>query len=188
METCSHPDLNAWQEMFYERHDRGWKRLVPEVVDLVDEFALAIWYLDDGYAGWWPSIVFGADDASRDVAGAIFEKFGLKPRWAAKKGNNGEFHMEREDVADRFLEIIRPHVPVCMRSKLGPFGFQGPGYQVRQKMDPDVLKEMSQQGVPIREMGRVLGVGATTVDRWLRKFEIKHPRKVGRPICYPEKQ
>lgn len=181
--TKAHADLNPWQEMFYPDHKRGWKRLLPAVVDLVDEFALAVWYLDDGCAGWWPNITFGADPGSRGVAHAIFEKFGLAPRWQPHKGQTGYFHMERESTAERFLELIRPHVPECMSYKLGPFGFQGPHYEVRQKATPEALREMAAAGIPIRRMATQLGVGQATVDRWLIKLSIEHPcrGRVGRP-------
>jgi len=181
MFTCAHDSLNEWQEMFYVDQHKGWKRLVPQIVDKVDEFALAIWYLDDGYAGWWPGITFGADDASREVAWSIFEKFGLKPRWQLKVRNTGQFHMEREDTADRFIELIKPHVPECMAYKLGPFGFQGPHYDIRQKVTPEVLAKMAADNMPIRTMAERLGVGQATIDRWMVKLDIKHERKVGRP-------
>ncbi len=181
LRTCAHDSLNAWQEMFYADHKKGWKRLLPEVVEHVDAFALAIWYLDDGWTGWWPDIIFGADEASREVAWAIFEKFGLKPRWEVKKGKTGHFHFEREDTADRFIEIIRPHVPDCMAYKLGPFGFQGKHYQVRQKLDRETLAEMAARDVPIKRMARELGVGATTISRRLVEWGIHHSRNLGRP-------
>lgn len=181
MRTYAHADLNPWQEMFYEAHDKGWKRLLPEVVDLVDEFALAIWYLDDGTAGWWPSIIFGADDASREVAWAIFEKFGLHPRWEVKKGKTGEFHMEREDTAERFIEIITPHVPKCMISKLDPFGFQGPGYQTRKRVTPELLQDGVAKGIPLQQMACELGVGSSTIRRRLREWAIPYEAQQGRP-------
>jgi len=179
--TVGHADLNPWRELFYADTQKGWKRVVPEVVALVDEFALTIWYLDDGCAAWWPDITFGADPASRQVALAIFDKFGLSPRWQSKKGNTGEFHMEREDTAHRFLDIIRPHVPPCMTYKLEGFGFMGSHYEVRQKIDEETLREMAARGVPIKRMARELRVGASTVSRWLKKLDIEHPRQVGRP-------
>ncbi|MEI6297203.1 MAG: hypothetical protein WCO84_06230 [bacterium] len=181
MFTCAHELLNEWQELFYASPDKGWKRLLPRVVDLVDEFALTIWYLDDGCAAWWPNITFGADEASRAVAFSIFEKFGMKPRWCPKKGNTGDFCFERENTAQRFIDIIKPHVPDCMVYKLGPFGFQGPHYQVRQKVTADVLREMTASGMSIRTMADRLGVGFATISRRLRKFDIDHPRKIGRP-------
>ena len=179
--TCGHALLNDWQELFYASKGKGWKRLVPQIVDMVDEFALAIWYLDDGSVGWWPTITFGADPESREVAWSIFEKFGLKPRWDLKIRNTGCFYMEREDTAHRFLDLIRPHVPDCMDYKLGPFGFEGRNYQIRQKMPSEVLRELAEKNVSIKEIARRLGVGATTVSRRLEGLGIPHQRKIGPP-------
>lgn len=179
--TKAHEVLVLWRDLFYAARDRGWKRLVPAVVDMVDEFALAIWYLDDGCAAWWPNITFGADEPSRLVALSIFEKFSLHPRWSPVKGTTGEFHMEREETAHRFLELVRPHVPECMAYKLQGFGFQGQHYDVRQRATPERLRELASQGLPIRRIAALLGVGGATVDRWLVKLGIPHPRTVGRP-------
>lgn len=179
--TVAHPMLNPWRDTFYAERGRGWKRLVPEIVDSVDGVALAVWYLDDGFVGWWPNITFGASSGSREVASSVFEKFGLWPRWVQRTATTYEVHMEREDTAERFLDIIRPHVPACMAYKMEGFGFQGPQYEIRQRMDRETLGAWSAEGVPIREMARMFGVGASTVSRWLKKYEINHPRKVGRP-------
>jgi hypothetical protein len=178
--TVAHESLNEWQALFYEGRDRGWKRLVPELVDHVDEFALAVWYLDDGYAGWWPDITFGSAVESREVAWAIFEKFRLKPRWQCKtvKGDHetGGFHMEREDTADRFLEIVRPHVPDCMARKLEGFGYNsGRNNGIKTRLHPDVLRELVAEGVSIPKMAKRLGAGASTVRRHLRRHGIEHP-------------
>ena len=179
--TLAHESLNDWRALFYAGHAQGWKRLLPQIVADVDSFALAIWYLDDGCAAWWPGITFGAGEDSRQVALSIFEKFGLSPRWQIKKGHTGDFHFEREETAERFLSIIEPHVPDCMAYKLGPFGFQGEHYRVRQKLDRGALAEMASGGVPIKVMARELGVGAATISRRLIEWGIQHPRLVGRP-------
>ncbi len=180
MWTVAHGSLNAWRDLFYHGRDKGWKRFIPQVVDLVDEFALAVWYLDDGGAEWWPEITFGADEASRRVALAIFEKFNLNPRWEVKNGKTGVFHFEREDTAERFIELIRPHVPECMAYKMA-FGFEGPHYQVRKRLEESELRRLSAAGMPISAIALELGVGASTVSRWLTRFGIDHPRQVGRP-------
>lgn len=89
--------------------------------------------------------------------------------------------MEREDTAHRFLDLIRPHVPDCMDYKLGPFGFEGRNYQIRQKMPSEVLRELAEKNVSIKEIARRLGVGATTVSRRLEGLGIPHQRKIGPP-------
>ena len=181
MNTAAHGDLVPWRDLFYPSRDKGWKRVLPDVVDMVDEFALAVWYMDDGCAAWWPNITFGADEPSRLVALSIFEKFNLHPRWQPLVRTTGNFHMEREDTAHRFLELVRPHVPECMAYKLQGFGFRGPHYDVRQRATPERLRELASQGLPIRRIAALLGVGGATVDRWLVKLGIPHPRVVGRP-------
>jgi len=181
LQTVSHPSLCPWRDLFYENREKGWKRLIPEVVDQVDELALAIWYLDDGCAAWWPTFTFGASKDSLPVAEAIFEKFGLAPRWQLLKGQTGNFHMEREDTAHKFLEIIRPHVPECMAYKLSGFGFQGSHYKVRQKLTEETLRPLAEAGVPIRRIASQLGVGATTVNTYLKRLGISHPRTKGNP-------
>jgi hypothetical protein len=178
--TVSHEWLNPWHARFYSKP--GPKTLVPEIVDSVDAFALAVWYLDDGGAAWWPDITFGLPPESRAVAESIFEKFSLAPRWFPKKGNTGVFHMEREETALKFLDIIRPHVPPCMQYKLGNFGFQGPQAVVREKLNIEVLRDLAAKGTPIRTIATLLDVGATTVSRHLVKHNIHHPRLLGNPL------
>jgi len=180
MWTHAHASLNEWQALFYASREKGWKRFLPEVADLVDPFALAVWFLDDGHAGWWPEFAFGADEPSRQVALAALDRFGLHPRWLPLKGNTGKFILEGEAQAEHFLALVRPFVPACMSYKLD-FGFLGRGYQMRQVMDEAVLRRLAGEGVPLRDMARRLGVGASTVSRWLRALGVEHPRKVGRP-------
>lgn len=176
--TVAHAGLNEWQALFYERRDRGWKRLVPELVDHVDELALAVWYLDDGSASWWPDITFGSTSESREVAWAIFEKFGLKPRWQLVKTNEGRetgvFHMEREETAERFLKVVTPHVPDCMRYKTQGFGYDsGRNNGIRARLRPDALRELVNEGSSVSEMAKKLEVGTSTVRRYLRKHGLR---------------
>lgn len=178
MTTCAHALLNEWQELFYAAKDRGWKRLVPQIVDKVDEFALAVWYLDDGTAGWWPGITFGADEASRQVALAIFEKFGLSPKWCLKVRTTGFFSMERETVAERFINLVKSHVPVCMAYKLGPFGFQGPHFQIRQRLTLESLSQAVQENLSIRDMAIRFEVGQATIQRHIAKHGLERDCKI----------
>jgi hypothetical protein len=177
-ETVAHAELNPWHNVFYGSSTR--KRLDRAVVPLVDEFALAIWFMDDGSAGWWPRITFGMDVVSQGVAMGIFDRFGLHPRWEIHKGNTGDFIFEGEDQAHRFIALVAPHMPECMRRKL-TFGFQGPHYQVRQVLTEDALRKMASEGVPIKRMARELGQSETTVRRYLQTLNIAHPRRIGRP-------
>jgi len=177
-ETVSHATMLSWHELFYP--EPGPKQLQPQVVDLVDALALAIWFMDDGSAAWWPILTFGMKPVSHEVAQTIFRKFSLNPRWALGKGDTGQFIFEGEDQAHLFISLVKPHLPEFMHYKLN-FGFQGPHYQVRKKAPKEALCEMASQGVPIRRMAKLTGVGATTIDRHLKKHGIEHERTVGRP-------
>jgi len=177
-ETVSHASLNPWYELFYPTP--GPKRLQERVVDLVDPLAFAIWFMDDGSAGWWPRITFGMEPSSRGVALAIFDKFGFSPRWEVHRGKTGDFLFEGEDQAHRFIELVKPHMPEFMHYKL-EFGFQGPQYLLRNKLTREVLEELASKGTPIRRMGEILGEAPTTIDRYLKKYGIEHARTMGRP-------
>lgn len=177
-ETVSHTSLLEWHSLFYAAV--GPKRLVSRVVDLVDAFALAVWFLDDGTAGWWPYITFGLDPNSRAIAFDIFAKFSLFPKWSVRKGNTGVFTFEGEAQAQLFLALVKPHIPDCMARKLD-FGFQGRHYQIRQALPVDLLREMALKGVPIRQIAKQTGISASVVSRHLIQHGIAHPRKVGSP-------
>jgi hypothetical protein len=177
-ETVSHASLNSWHELFYPKP--GPKRLQEQVVELVDPLALAIWFMDDGTAAWWPLITFGMDPASRGIALSIFDKFGLSPRWQLRKGKTGEWVFDGEEQAERFIALVGPYVPDCMKYKL-EFGFQGVGYQLRHSLTEEKLRELASKGTPIRRMAEMMGEAPTTVDRYLKKYGIDHPRVVGRP-------
>lgn len=179
-ETVSHASLLPWHRLFYP--EPGPKRLQQQVVDLVDPLAFAIWFMDDGSAAWWPLITFGMDLASRGIALAIFDKFGFRPRWELSTGSTktGQFLFDGETQAEKFIALVEPHMPECMRYKF-KFGFQGPQYQLRQRLTEAKLRELAAQAVPIKRMAQMLQESATTIDRYLREFGIPHPRTVGRP-------
>jgi len=177
-ETVSHTQLLSWHALFYP--NPGPKQLQPEVVDLVDYLALAIWFMDDGSSGWWPRITFGMQPSSHAIALTIFERLGFKPRWEVCDGNTGNFHFEGEDQAERFIALITPHMPECMHYKLS-FGFQGPQYQLRKKLTFERLKELVDCGTPIKRMAKILDEAPTTVTRHLERLGIEHPRTIGRP-------
>ncbi len=177
-ETVSHAALLPWHALFYPTV--GPKQLQDRVVELVDSRAFAIWFMDDGSTGWWPRITFGMNLASRGVAWGIFEKFGFAPRWEMVKGKTGVFHITGEPQAERFIEMVKPHMPECMYYKLS-FGFQGRGYRIRQASPEAKLQDLASQGVPIRQMADRLGLSASVVSRRLIQLGIEHPRRVGRP-------
>lgn len=180
--TVSHASLVSWHDRFYDGD--GPKHLTREIIHVMDDLAFAIWFMDDGSTGWWPRITFGMDPVSQGIAMGIFDRFGFRPRWETCKGDTGVFHLEGEDQAHRFIALVKPYMPECMAYKL-TFGFQGPHYQVRQALRPELLREMAGRGVPIKRMARELGQSHTTIERYLVEHGISHPRRVGRPPARP---
>lgn len=177
-ETVSHVSLTKWHSFFYPV--KGPKCLWHVNPMLVTDLSLAVWFMDDGSAGWWPRITFGMDLRSRGVALNVLNKMGFSPRWELHKGKTGDFIFEGEEQAERFISLVKPHMPEFMRYKL-KFGFQGPQYQLRKKLTPEVLSALAAQGVPIRRMAEQLGEAPTTIDRFLKRYGIDHPRTIGRP-------
>ncbi len=176
--TVSHPSLLEWHALFYDLV--GPKRLDHRIVPMVDELALAVWFMDDGSTGWWPRITFGMNPASQGIAMAILLQHGFKPRWEVCKGNTGNFIFEGEDQAHRFIALVKAHIPDCMASKL-TFGFQGRHYEIRQTLEEVDLRSLAEAGMPIRQIAKRAGLSPTVISRRLEMQGIPHPRKVGRP-------
>lgn len=170
--TKAHTDLNQYRDLFYEQRESGWKIVKNELVDMVDPYALAIWYLDDGWAGHYPSISFGAKGDSRSNVYLIFEKFGLRPKWKVRNGETGEFHFEREE-GDKFIDIIQHYVPDCMSYKMTFAYKDGRNNVIARKMTKDVLSEMVSNGYTLEKMAKELEVGESTIGRWLKKYDLK---------------
>jgi hypothetical protein len=170
--TKAHSDLNPYRDLFYKEREKGWKVVKPELVDMVDAYALAIWYLDDGYAGHYPAITFGAKEGSRANAYLIFEKFGLSPKWNLKKGETGEFHFKREE-GDKFIEIIKPYVPDCMSQKMTFAYRDGRNNKIARRMSKSLLEEMVNKGYTHSQISKELEISESTIDRWLTKYGLK---------------
>ena len=166
MWTHAHPDLLPWHRMFYPE-GKGPKCLPQEALDLVDDFALAVWYMDDGSAGWWPMIAFGMPEPSRTHALAIFRRFGFDPEWKPHQGDTGYWIFKGRDQARRFLDLVSPHVPDPMRHKVERVGF----LQARKPslVSVERIREGLQAGVPVSWIAATLGVGQTTVRRKMKE-------------------
>ena len=69
-----------------------------------------------------------------------------------------------------------------MAYKLTGFGYNsGRNNIIKGKLDPEILRELALEGVPIRRMAKMFGCGGATIDRHLKKHDIVHPRTKGNP-------
>lgn len=106
------------------------KTVTPWLIDNLDVVALAYWYMDDGHLKWYQkngrvySIGLATESFTPEdcykLIDAIREKFGIEcdfyPRNWANYGSIGA----AKDQAIKFLDLVAPHIPPCMRQKLPP--------------------------------------------------------------------
>lgn len=163
--TVTHTDFMPWRLMFYPEGRSGSKQLPPELPDLVDSFALAVWYMDDGSASRNSyRISFGLSQISLDVAVRILCKFGLSPIVDADKRTTGVKSIAIQGVTDvtLFSRLISPHVPVCMRHKLLDAScLHAP---LRDSVSREDLVALAAV-MPVSDAASVLGVSEHTVSR-----------------------
>jgi len=109
------PELNFWHEAFYTRHlhspGRMPKHFPEEIVPLMTPLALAVWYMDDGCAGHYPS--FSCHPSSHAVGQKILTEFGLRSEI------QGTYNINVLD-AERFLALVTPHMHPTLIYKLQP--------------------------------------------------------------------
>jgi len=120
----SHPELLEYHRLFY---GTGRKRITPQVLDLVDDVALAVWYGDDGTlckSSKAPRIVLcvgGLDESEYLMVGLFMrERFGVVKRIGTgqPESNYTRFIVSSED-SERYLESWKDILPDSMSYKLG---------------------------------------------------------------------
>jgi len=129
--SYGHPVLVRFKRLFYSRSDEECvppihkKMITPEILEMVDDLALAVWYLDDGSyrcrkrGGGRVRLYVGA--VSELEYKLVFDwliSLGLHPHVGVYRNNSREFSLSI-DESEVFLSRIRSHVPECMNYKLG---------------------------------------------------------------------
>ncbi|MBR9701093.1 hypothetical protein GOV11_04475 [Candidatus Woesearchaeota archaeon] len=122
------PVLHKYHSLFYAD---GVKRIDENILSLVDDFGLLIWYLDDGsYKTRDKNVNIHTNGFDLEeqiiIQNWFFEKYGLIPRiYEAKDHKNypGKvwyyLHFNKKDT-EKLLNIFRKFdVPACIRYKLG---------------------------------------------------------------------
>lgn len=175
MFTLSSAKLTYYHDRFYVpgRRDKGFP---ITLVDAIDPFALAVWYMDDGHAGWWPSIAFDLDLDSKNTVYSILEKFGFKPTWVW-----GNLQINGDEQAERFLDLVRPHIHPCLEYKLHP-GFLQADRRARDSLLPLAARqEACANKTPIKRIAKQLGMSPTAVKTRLQKSGFSYSAPIGRP-------
>ena len=118
LSTKSLPIFNKYQKMFY----RNRVKIIPEnIVELVDNLSLAIWYMDDGFRrrdckGFYLCTSSFTENEQRALQKMLLAKFGLTTK----------LHHQRKLLrifipsasSDRFQNIVAPFILPIFKYKL----------------------------------------------------------------------
>lgn len=119
--TVVHPLLTEWRKAWYA----GGKKVLPLklVEEHLDEFALAIWYFDDGHLGTScrNACLYTMDltpDESAALADLLVRRFGIESR--VRVNAKGQPYLYLGPAGrQRLLEVVRPHLAPGMAYKVG---------------------------------------------------------------------
>jgi DNA-binding CsgD family transcriptional regulator len=185
MATCAHGLLDPWFDKFYNsripgsydnRNGKVYDRVSPNDVD---DFALAIWFMDDGTASHTASFASGANYSENGVPAlmAVFHKFGLHPEFKLKSSQegSGNFVLTTRDT-DALIEIIRPHVPPYMEYKL-QFGCRGKKSKMirdRKSSYPELLRLLV-EGTSYDDLSQRFSIPREKVTNHVSRAKAAHP-------------
>lgn len=119
-----HPLLTSYYYLFYPD---GKKELTPEVLDLLDDLGLAVWYMDDGALTSIDNGQFFR--ITMATQGFTLEENKLMRNWLKDKYSLGFWlHLahgekwilgtDQKEQVKQFLGIVSPHIIPCMRRKI----------------------------------------------------------------------
>lgn len=159
--TYSLECLRPYYDLFYPAPEH--KRAFPASLgELLTPLALAVWFMDDGSCG--PRIAFGMDETSLRRVVSALRALGLR---AQVSGNKGNMTLSFPRCADRFQELVAPHIPACMNYKLAPDTPRRTSLRVSAGLPLERVQELYSNGVSLAGIARTLGVGTSTVRRKL---------------------
>jgi recombination protein RecA len=122
--TIVHPEFDQIRDWSYQ----GKTRIItPEILDSIDAFGLAVWYMDDGsFLKAYNSrqVVFCTDRYSKEEVDLLqrwlLEKFGIETVLQPCKtrvGDRFRLRINRTKAA-RFFEVVKPYMCPSMEYKL----------------------------------------------------------------------
>ena len=172
--------LSPYWRLFYPS-GKGDKIFSDLDSSWVDSLALAVWFMDDG-SRTTSSIRFSVspDPANYKFQLRILREFGLTPVLYPDP-EDLSIHIKGRGSLTRFVDLISPHIPSCMVSKLELKVVRRAGPAPRDVLTQDKLMSLLDRGHTLQGIAGILSVSRGSVSRALDRFGIAH-RPVGRPI------
>jgi len=181
--THSCPQLRPWYDLFYPLG----KRVFPsELSDLMTPFVLAVWYMDDGSLAnpYTSRIAFGLDGVSLERAELAFEKLDLFPtlhRGNGKRKKEVDIWFNKGS-AERFRELVTPHIPECMAYKIPKESPRLGELENARLATPEKVQEARDSGMSVSELSDNFGINRGTVRRRLGGVEQVMGRGKGKSV------
>jgi hypothetical protein len=169
--------LPYWQ-LFYPSGS-GDKTFANLEHSLVDDLALAVWFMDDGSRTTsYVRFSVGPDEASQRVQLRILRHLGLEVEIYGEGGDTA-IHVQGRRSLTRFVDLVAPHIVPSLGYKLELVPRRA-GPAPRDLLTPERLQPMLDRGLRPAEIGRILNVSRNSVRRGLSAMGVG-PRRTGRP-------
>lgn len=123
--SCNH---NEFSRIKRHTHEYGRKIVNMEMLDMLSEFGLAIWFMDDGHCEKGNSGYLNTHSFTKEenelIVKWLWDRFELKSNIvAAGKSRNGKNTLYRIRIVksawSRFCNIVEPHMVPSLMYKLG---------------------------------------------------------------------
>jgi DNA modification methylase len=149
-------------------------------VALVDDLALAVWFMDDG-SRTTSSVRFsvGPDPQNHKIQLKILRKFGLDVT-LYDDPEDVSIHVKGRGSLTKFVDLVSPHIPACMSHKLELAVTRQAGPAPREVLLPEKLQPMIDRGMSAQGIASVFGVSRGSVSRALDRMGVAR-RPSGRP-------
>jgi len=123
--SCNHAEFSRIRR---HTHEYNKKIVNMEILDMLNEFGLAIWFMDDGHcekgnSGYLNTMGFTKEE-NELIVKWLWERFRVKSNIvAAGKSRNGKNVLYRVRLVkatwEHFCNIVEPHILPSLRYKLG---------------------------------------------------------------------
>lgn len=116
LHTLGHPKI---LEIAKELYINNTKTITREYLNKLDSLGLAVWWMDDGSESGMFSTHSFSKEENEIIVNYLKEKWGINSKIYKDKRKDLYFIKIITDSLDKFRKIIEPHIPECMKYKIG---------------------------------------------------------------------